>query len=241
MLWVGSVRDRTGGGGVAAVSARAAGRLNVDVVESGRGRGSGRVHGGNSGRLVCTAEPLAGRRIVTLRARRIRGGVVKKAQVERVRGAGAERHVGRQFVGRRRAAQARRQRLVELEHIHVTKYSIVSQQSGAVVIHGGDSEGCATGRCLRDKGQGQGARQVTDHMASSRPVAAPRRPRVCASLPPPPLRRSRRPNPFGTRGGQTHRVARRPRIYGTKPSRIARLPATAVAVTRAGRTEHTKN
>lgn len=109
------------GGGLSTVRARAARRLYADVVKSGGGRDGGdgrrggRVHG--DGRLV--AEPLAGRRVVAFRARRVRGGVVEEAQVESVRGAGAERHVGRELVGRRRATQTRRQRLVELEHVHV--------------------------------------------------------------------------------------------------------------------------
>jgi len=80
-------------------------RLDTDVAESSRGRGRGRVHGRGGAGLV--TESL-GRRVVALGAGRVRGRVVEKAQVELVRGAGAERHVGRQLVGRRRAAQPRR-------------------------------------------------------------------------------------------------------------------------------------
>jgi len=80
-------------------------RLDADVAESGRGRGRGRVHGHGGAGLV--AESL-GRQVVALRAGRVRGRVIKKAQVELVRGAGAKRHVGRQLVGRRCAAQPRR-------------------------------------------------------------------------------------------------------------------------------------
>lgn len=58
---------------------------------------------------------------MAFRAGRVRGGVVEKAHVELVRGAGAERHVGRQLVGGRRAAQAGRQRLVQLEHVHISR------------------------------------------------------------------------------------------------------------------------
>lgn len=109
-----AVRDRC-----LPVRGAAARGLDADVAESargGRGRGRGRVylHGTAPGLVT---EPV-GRRVVALRAGRVRGGVVEKAQVELVRGAGAERHVRGELVGRRRAAQPRGQRLVELEHVH---------------------------------------------------------------------------------------------------------------------------
>lgn len=78
-------------------------RLDAYVAESGRGRGC--VHGHGGAGLV--AESL-GRRVVALRTGRVRGRVIKKTQVELVRGARAKRHVGRQLVGGRCAAKPRR-------------------------------------------------------------------------------------------------------------------------------------